>query len=192
VFAQGVVGGGDEAAVDIEAVRAGEESGVGFVVDDFALHGGGVACGDVGRVGDDGVEGFGGGVEACEQVGLQEGDAVGAVVGEGVFLRDGEGGLAGIDGDDGGCGEVGSERDGDGSGAGADVGEVQRGGGGLRGGPKEDLLDEEFGFGPWDEDGRRDAEGEAIELLRADEVLQGFAGGAAGGEGGEKVDLCGI
>ncbi len=64
VFAQGVVRGGDEAAVDVEAVGAGEESGVGLVVDDFALHGGGVACGDVGRVGDDGVKGFGGGVEA--------------------------------------------------------------------------------------------------------------------------------
>ena len=192
VFAQGFVGGGDEASVDVEALGAGEESGVGFVVDDFALHGGGVACGDVGRVGDDGVEGFGGGVEACEQIGLQENDAVGAVVGESVFLRDGEGGLAGIDGDDGGGGEVGSEGDGDGSGAGADVGEVQRVGGGLRGGPKEDLLDEEFGFGPRDEDGGGDAEGEAVELLRAGEVLQGFSGGAAGGEGGEKSDLRGV
>ena len=53
---EGGVGGGKEAAVDVEAVRAGEEGGVGFVLEDFVGECGGFVEGDVRRVGDDDVE----------------------------------------------------------------------------------------------------------------------------------------
>jgi hypothetical protein len=48
---------GDEAAVDVQAVRTGEERGGGFEVADLGMESGAVGGGDVGRVGDDGVEG---------------------------------------------------------------------------------------------------------------------------------------
>ena len=59
VWFEGVVGLGDEAAVDVEAGFAGEERGGGFVVADLGVEGGAVGLGDVGRVADDGVEGLG-------------------------------------------------------------------------------------------------------------------------------------
>jgi hypothetical protein len=43
-----------------------------------------------------------------------------------------------------------------------------------------------LGLGARDEDGGGDVEGEAEELLRGGEVLQGFVGGAAGGEGAKE------
>jgi hypothetical protein len=49
----------------------------------------------------------------------------------------------------------------------------------------QDGFDEELGFGAGDEGVAGDAEREAVELLRADEVLQGLLGGAAGDEGAE-------
>jgi len=52
----------------------------------------------------------------------------------------------------------------------------------LGGSPGEDGFDEVFGFGAGDEDVWGDAEGEAVELLLAGEVLEGFVGGAAGDE----------
>jgi len=54
---EGRVGGGDEAAIDVEALGAGEEGGVRFMLEDFVGHGGGFVEGDVGRVGDDDVDG---------------------------------------------------------------------------------------------------------------------------------------
>jgi len=109
---------GDEAAVDVEAVVAGEEGGVGFVVADLGLQGRGVGEGDVGGVGDDGVEGgFGG----WEEVGVEEVD-VGEVVSGGVFVGDGKGRWRDVCGDDLGGGEVGCDGDGYCAGAGADVG----------------------------------------------------------------------
>ena len=47
---------GDEAAVDVEAIGAGKESGGGFVVADLGVQGRAVGGGDVGWVGDNGVE----------------------------------------------------------------------------------------------------------------------------------------
>ena len=77
---------------------------------------------------------------------------------------------------------MGGERDGDGSGAGADVGQTEA--------PvvrKVDLLDvmqdgfdEQFGFGARDERGGGDAERQAEELLHAGDVLDGLVGEAAG------------
>ena len=54
---EGDVGGGKEAAVDVEAVRAGEEGRVGFVLENLVGQGGGFVEGDVRGVGDDNVEG---------------------------------------------------------------------------------------------------------------------------------------
>lgn len=53
---EGGAGLRDEAAVDGEAVGAGEESGGGLEVADLGVQGGAVGFGDVGRVGDYGVE----------------------------------------------------------------------------------------------------------------------------------------
>ena len=48
---------GDEAAIDFEAVRTGKERSGGFEVANLRMKSGAVGGGDVGRVGDDGVEG---------------------------------------------------------------------------------------------------------------------------------------
>ncbi len=53
IWFEGVVGLGNEAAVDFEAGFAGEERGGGFVVADLGVEGGAVGLGDVGRVADD-------------------------------------------------------------------------------------------------------------------------------------------
>lgn len=57
---EGGAGLGDEATVDFEARRAGEEGGGGLVVADLWVEVRGVAVGDVRRVADDGVEGLAG------------------------------------------------------------------------------------------------------------------------------------
>lgn len=49
---------GDEAAVEVEAGGAGEERGVWLVVADLRVEQRGVGVGNIGRVGDDGVEGL--------------------------------------------------------------------------------------------------------------------------------------
>ena len=160
---EGGVGGGDEAAVDVEAMGAGEEGGVGFVVEDLVGHGGGFVEGDVGRVGDDDVEGWGGGeVGRGEEVGLEEGDAVREAEAGGVVFGDGEWGGVEVGGGDAGGGQVGGEGEGDGSGAGADVEDAGMADGGRPGGePVEDGFDEELGFGAGDEGVAGDAEVEA-------------------------------
>jgi len=89
VGAEGGLGLRDETAVDLEAVGAGEEGDVGLVVDDFGGERWGVGGGDVGWVGDDDVEGRGGG-QGSEQVGLEE--AEGEVEAGGVGAGYGEGG----------------------------------------------------------------------------------------------------
>ena len=72
------MGCGEEAAVDVEALGAGEEGGVGLVLEDLVGHGGGFVEGDVGRVGDDDVEGGEGLNQGSgEEIGLEKGDAVG-------------------------------------------------------------------------------------------------------------------
>lgn len=185
------VGLRDEAAVDVEAIGAGEEGGVGFEVADFALQGRGVRLRDVGRVGDDGVEGMCGGGQRGEEIGLQERQARGIAEARGVALGDGEGGGGEVRRGDGGVGKVRGDGEGDGSGAGADVEEAHwRSGFGEAASPGEDGFDEELGFGARDQDRGRDVEVEAVKLLVADDVLERLAGGAAGDEtveGGELV-----
>jgi hypothetical protein len=180
---------GDEAAVDVEACGAGEKGDVGFVVDDLGLHGGGVGEGDVGGVGDDDVEGRVG-VEFAEQIGLYEVDAVGEVESFGVVARYGESGGGDVGCGDAGGGEMRGEGEGYGSGAGADVEYAERGRcGWLRGDGVEDGFDEELGFGAGDEGVGGDAEGEAVEVLYAGEVLERLVGGSAEDEGVEGCEV---
>ncbi len=185
---EGGVGGGNEPAVDVEAMGAGEESGVGFVVKHFFGHGGGFVERNVRGIGDDDVEGC----EGLEhgrgkEVGLEEGDAVGEAEAGGVLLGDGERGGVEIGCSEAGGGEFGGEGERDGAGAGTDVENVGLAvgcaGGGLCGDPVEDGLYEELGFGAGDESVAGDAEVEAVELLLAGEVLDGLLGDAAGDEG---------
>lgn len=161
-----------------------------LVVHDLGLQGGGFVDGDVGGVGDDDVKGCGDlELWGFEQVGGEKVDAVAEVEAAGVVLRDGEGGGGEVGGGDVGGGEMGGEREGDGSGAGADIEDAEGGAG--RGemraaaDPMEDGFDEELGFGAGDEGVAGDAEREAVELLGAGEVLERLFGGAAGGEGAE-------
>ncbi len=183
------MGGGDEAAVDVESGGAGEEGGVGFVAENLVGHGGGFVERDVGRVGYDDVEGRGGfELWGGEEVGLEEDDAVAEGEAACVVFGDGESGGVEVGGGDEGVGEVGGESEGDGAGARADVqdagsGEVGAGGEGV-----EDGFDEEFGFGAGDEGVGGDAEVEAVELVRADEVLEGFFGCPAEDQGAEGGD----
>ena len=58
VWFECVAGLRNEAAVDIETGFACEERSGGLVVADLGVKGGSVGLGDVGRVADDGVEGF--------------------------------------------------------------------------------------------------------------------------------------
>ncbi len=178
------MGGGEEAAVDVEALGAGEEGGVGFVLEDLVGHGGGFVEGDVGRVRDDDVEG-GGGLElrGGEEIGLEEGDAVAEVEAGGIVFGDGEGGGVEVGGGDVGRGEFGGEGECDGAGAGANVEYAGLGESRAGGDPAEDSFYEELGFGAGDEGVAGDTEVEAVELLMAGEVLDGFFGGAAGDEG---------
>jgi hypothetical protein len=118
---------GDEATVDVEAGGASEEGAVGLVVADLWVELRGVRVGDVGWVADDGVEGLTGlflGGDGGEEVGPKEADAVGQIVLAGVGLSDEEGFGRKIEGGDFGLGKMGGESQGDGSGAGADVGDA--------------------------------------------------------------------
>ena len=61
---EGVVGLGDETAIDVEAGLASEERSGGLVVADLGVEGVAVGLGDIGRIADDGVEGFGFAIES--------------------------------------------------------------------------------------------------------------------------------
>ena len=178
------MGCGEEAAVDVETLGAGEEGGVGFVLEDFVGHGGGFVEGDVGRVGDDDVEGREGLEQGRgEEVGLEEGDVVGEAEAGGVVLGDGKGRGVEVGSGDARGGKLGGECEGNGAGAGADVEDVGPAESGAGSNPVENGFNEELGFGAGDEGVGGDAEVEAVELLVAGEVLDGFLGGAAGDEG---------
>lgn len=75
----------DEALVDVESGGSGVERGVRLEVADLRLEDFGF--GDVGRVGDDGVEAFV--CHGLEQVGFEESDSSGEIVAVGVLLGDG-------------------------------------------------------------------------------------------------------
>jgi hypothetical protein len=186
VWFQCGVGLGDEAAVEVEAVGAGEESGCGLVVADLRVEGGAVGFGDVRRIADDGVEAlavFGVDfvvAQGREEVGRKEVDAVGHVVFAGVGGGDGEGFGGDVEGGDLSVGKVDGEGDRDGSGASADVYYLQRDVFWQTG---EDGFDEVLGLGAWDQDGGSDVEEEAVELLLAGDVLDGLVLQAASDAG---------
>jgi hypothetical protein len=120
---ESLMGLGDEAAVDVEAVGASEERSDGLVLANLRMELRRVGERDIRRIADDGVE-----VEAAlaggkrgQEVGEDEVDAWREVVRGGVRLGDAKGFGGEVDGGDVGLREMCGERDGDGSGAGADV-----------------------------------------------------------------------
>ena len=173
---------GDQTAIDAEAFGAGEECGWRLVVADLGVEGGAVGLGDVGRVADDGVEGcvLLAGRERVEEIGFEEADAVGYVVGLGIGLGDLQGFGGEVEGGDVGLREVDGQGDCDGSGAGAYVGDAY---GLVVREALEDGFDEVLGLGARDEDGGSDLKSETVELLLAGDVLDGFVLEAAGDEG---------
>ncbi len=113
------VGCGDEAAVNLKAVIAGEEGEGWLVVSDFYGERGAVCGGDVGWVGDDEVEllaSYGG-----EEIALKEADAVGDVIELRVLAGEVERVARKIDGRDGCAGKLVGERNGYAARSGADV-----------------------------------------------------------------------
>src|SRR5215470_3334806 len=115
----------DDAAVDFETVSAGEEGSRRLVFADLGVEVGGLGEGDIGRVGDDGVEVavLLGGWKLGEKVGVEEADPGGEVVVGDVGFGDGKSGGGEVERGDLRVGEVGGQRDSDGSGADTDVGD---------------------------------------------------------------------
>jgi len=170
---EGVIGLRDQAAVDVEAGFAGEEGAGGLVIADLGVEGGAVGFGDIRWVADDGVEGA---CYRCEEVGAVELDAVSNVVRLGVSLCDPDGIGGDIERGDFCQGELDGQRDGENAGAGAYVEDLEVF---LMRENLQNRFDEVLGFRARDEDGWGDVEVEAVELLLADDVLDGFVGGAA-------------
>lgn len=83
---EALAGLGDEALVDVEAGASGKEGRVRLEVVDLGRED--FQIGDVGRVGDDGVEGLGG--DGGKQVGLEEANAIVELMMLGVVTGDGE------------------------------------------------------------------------------------------------------
>jgi len=173
VWFEGVIGLRDQAAVDVEAGFAGEESAGGLVIANLGVEGGAVGFGDIRWVADDGVEGA---CYCCEEVGTVELDAVSNVVRLGVSLCDPDGIGRDIERGDFCLGELEGQRDGEDAGAGAYVEDFEVF---LVREELQNRLDEVFGFRARDEDGWGDVEVETVELLLAGDVLDGFAGSAA-------------
>ena len=98
--------GGNETAIDFEAVVASEEGDVGFVVANFYGDEGAVGIGNVRRVGDDDFEVLAG--HGREEIAVQEADLLGQVVAGRISARDCECGLRDIDGGESSRWEVGA------------------------------------------------------------------------------------
>lgn len=188
-----IEGLGDEAAVDIEAVGAGEEREGGLVVADFDGKGGPVDCGNVWRVGGDDVELLTD--EGGEKVAMEESD--GNSIAICVLAGEVEGFGREVCCRDGGMGEMVGEGDGDGTRACADVedaGETAhdrgfafppipqwaRDGWGTQvSGEQEDFFNKVFGLRAWNQHVRSYAKGQAVELGFAGDVLDRLASAAA-------------
>lgn len=166
----------DEAAVDFQTVGTGEECGCRLVVADLRMKRVAIGDWDVRRVGDYRIEGRAG-WQCVEQIGFEETDAAGEAVARGVGDGYLERGGGDVDGGDLCMGKMVGERYGDGARTGADVENFERC---FVIQFAEDGFDQVFRVGAGDEDGRCDAEREAVELLLAGNVLDGFAGEAAG------------
>jgi len=153
---------------------------------------GGLAAGDVGRVANHQIEEARRIDEGSEEIGFEEGDAIGEAEAGGVVLGYGQSGGGDIGGEDLGGGEFLGEGDSNATGAGANVneGEIFAGEFGRAAGAEfadgeavESDFEEMFGLGAGDEDVGSDFEIEAPEFLVAGEMLCGFAGGAAADQG---------
>lgn len=172
---------GDEALVNVQAGGAGVERGFWLVVADLFFEY--FIFGNVGRVGNDGVEDFfhhGG-----EQVRFEEANAGFELVAFGIFAGEFECGGGGVEGGDGGPWQRMSEGQGDGSAACADVSDAKGCGFGEAG---EGGFDEVLGFRARDEDIGRHVQGETVEFLFAEDVLDRLVPGAAG----EELLICGL
>lgn len=157
----------NEAPVDVESSRAGVEGGARLEVADLGFEHFGF--GDVGRVRDDRVEAFA--YNRAEQIGFEKADAAGQLVAFGILLRDAQGGGGIVERRHGGLREIVGDRDGDGSRAGAYVGDAQRL---VVRDALQQRFDEVLGFRARDEDVGAEAEREAIEFLFAGDVLDGL------------------
>lgn len=158
--------------VDFEAAGSGVERTGGFEVADLGLED--FCVGNVGRVGNDDIEGFAG--DGGEQVRFNEADPVGDIVAGGVLAGNGQCESGDVEGGNCCSFEFTCQCDGDGSGAGPDVGDVERG---VERDALEQGFDEVLGLGAGDEDVGRDAEGESVEFLFADDVLNRFVASSA-------------
>lgn len=105
--------GGNQAAIDFEAIASAEECNVWFVLAHLDGDESAVCVGDVGRVGNDDFESLAG--DGVEEVALEETDFVSDVVVGCVLLGDGESGLGDVDGGEGGVRELSCESDDDGA-----------------------------------------------------------------------------
>ena len=112
-------GGGNEAAVDVEAIVAGEEGERGFVVADFDGEGVAISAGNVRRIGDDEIELFTG--NGGEEIALKKADAIVDAVAFCVCFGEGEGRFGDVCGCDLCLGQVVREGNSDCAGAGTDV-----------------------------------------------------------------------
>jgi hypothetical protein len=171
---EGGAGLRDEATVEVEAEWTGEEGLRGLVVADLGMELSAVAFGNVGRVAEDGVVDFD--FVVGDEVGVEEADAVGEVVGAGIFAGYGEGFGGDVEGGDAGMGEMCGEGQRNGSGAGADVEDLERL---VVRDAVQDGFDEVLGLGSRDEGRGGDFEVEAEELLLAGDVLERLVAEAA-------------
>ena len=173
-WAECVVGLRDEPAIDGEAGFAGEECEGRFMVADLGMEGGAVELGDIRRVADDGVEPAG---RYCgEQIGFNQVDPVCDTMRLRILSGDGQGLCGDINRGDFGVRKLKSKGDCENAGAGADVEYMKVL---IIRELLEDHVDKMFCLGAGDEDHRGHVEAETVELLLTDDVLNGFAVGAA-------------
>jgi len=169
----------DETANDIESLVSGEDGNVRLIVLDHILHLVGFVESDVGRVGDDEVEG---GVARDVGENVAQGEAYASAEALGVAASDVESFGREIDGVNLGVGQFAGEGDGDGSRSGANVDDFEAWAERKVVDEIEDGFDEVLGLRAWDEHGGGDEKVGAPELLVSGEVLQGLSGGAASDE----------
>jgi hypothetical protein len=171
----------EDSAVEGEAVGAAVEGGFGFVVTDAAVEGFDLGAGDVGRVGDDQIEGLGvdDGFEGGEEVAFFDGDAAGEAEAVEVAAGDGGGGGADLGGDDDGGLEAVRDGGGDAPAAGAEVEDAGGVEDHLSADGLDDVFDEGFGVGAGDQGVAGDLELEVEEMGLAGEVGDRFVLGGA-------------
>ena len=177
-------------AVEEEAVGAAVEGYEGFVVFHAAIEGFDVGGGDVGRVGDDQLEGLGIDTvdEGCIEIALFDGDTAGEAEAFDVTAGDDDGFFAEIGGDDDRVFEMMADGGGDATAAGAEVEDAGRFHAGGVAGELEDIFHQRFGVGAGDEDVAIDFKFEVKKVCGSGEVFNRLLLCGAldeGAEGGE-------